>query len=83
VAIFYANSKYPKVPVKAIAITAFKESEFLPEPVSPCGACRQVLLEAEMRFDTPIKIILASSKKIFVIENAKALLPISFDKSQL
>jgi len=80
VAIFYANSQYPDVPVKAIAVSAFTKSDYLKNPIPPCGSCRQVLLETEIRFKKPIRIILAGKNKIQVIENAKSLLPINFDE---
>jgi len=83
VALFWANSQYPDVPVKAIAVTARKKQNFVENPVAPCGACRQVLLETETRFNKPIKVILVGEQKIEVIENAQSLLPINFDKSAL
>ncbi|NOZ47869.1 MAG: cytidine deaminase [Chlorobi bacterium] len=83
VAIFYANSKYPNVPVLKLATAVFSKSEFLDEPIPPCGSCRQVLLETELRFKIPIKIILAGKEKIRVIENAKSLLPLNFDNEYL
>ncbi len=83
VALFWANSQYPDVPVKAIAITARKAQKFIEKPVAPCGACRQVLLETEMRFNQPIKIILAGENRVDIIENAQSLLPINFDKDAL
>ena len=52
-------------------------------PISPCGACRQVLLETENRYDKPIKIILYGTDKIDVLENVKQLLPVSFGKDSL
>ncbi len=80
VAMFYANSKFPNVPVKAIAVSAATgDMKIIAEAVPPCGSCRQVLMETEIRFNKPIKIILAGSKKIAVLENAKSLLPIHFD----
>ncbi len=80
VAIFYANSKYPNIPVKAIAVTAFTNNQFIEKPLPPCGSCRQVIIETETRFKTPIKIYLVSKDKITVIEDAKTLLPINFDE---
>lgn len=83
VALFWANSQYPDVAVKSIAIIAQKNNKFIEKPVAPCGACRQVILETENRFKKDIKIILASSDKISVFENAHSLLPINFDKDAL
>ncbi len=83
VAVFYANSKYPDVPVKAIAVTAFTNNKFVETPVPPCGSCRQVLVETETRFNTPIKIYLVSETGITVIHDAKELLPLNFDESSL
>ncbi len=83
VAMFYANSQYPNVSVKSIAIAAYTNGKFLPEPITPCGSCRQVLLETEMRFKKNIEILLYGTKKIFKIENAVQLLPLCFEKKSL
>jgi len=82
-ALFYANSKYPDIPVVAIAVLAKNNGIYTEQPVGPCGSCRQVILETETRFKTPIKIIMVGSKKISVIENAKSLLPLSFSEEDL
>jgi cytidine deaminase len=83
VAMFYANSKYPDVAVKAIAIAAYTNGNFLSEPVTPCGSCRQVLLETEMRYEKDICTVLYGTEKTYVIENVKQLLPLCFEKSSL
>ncbi|MBN1251177.1 MAG: cytidine deaminase [Bacteroidales bacterium] len=83
VALFYANSEYPDVPVLSIAVAVKTNFGFIETPAPPCGSCRQVLLETETRFKTPIKIILAANEKIQIIEDAKSLLPINFDDSFL
>ena len=81
VAMFYANANYPDVPVKTIAICAYVNSKLLNEPVPPCGSCRQVLLESEIRFNSPIRIILIGESKILIIDNAKQLLPLNFNNN--
>ena len=83
VAMFYANAQYPGVPVNMIAITAHTNGKFLETPVTPCGACRQVLLETEMRFEKNIVILLYGTTEVYQIENVRQLLPLCFEKSSL
>lgn len=83
VAMFYANSQYPEVAVKIIAIAAFTKGQFLSEPITPCGACRQVLLESENRYNKNIKVLLYGTDKTYLLENVKQLLPLSFGMSSL
>ena len=47
VATFYANSVYPNEKVVAIAIAAWSNGKFTDDVITPCGGCRQVLLETE------------------------------------
>jgi cytidine deaminase len=77
-ALFYANANYPEIPVEAIAISARYNNRLVGEPVKPCGGCRQVLLETEMRFNHPVRIILDGQNSIFVFEGIDLLLPMSF-----
>ena len=83
VAMFYANAQFPDVPVKTIAIAANTNENFLPVPVTPCGSCRQVLLETEMRFEKDITILLYGTECVYQLENVKQLLPLCFEKSSL
>jgi len=78
-AAFYASSQYPQVPFTRIAITAINPIQKLDRPVSPCGNCRQALLEYELKFNQDIEVILAGEEgEIFVIQSIKDLLPCSF-----
>ena len=45
VALFYAGATYPGVAVKTLAIIARNGEEWVKDPVTPCGACRQVMYE--------------------------------------
>ncbi len=78
VAIFYAGSQYPDIPVTSIAIVAMQEGSIQDDPVTPCGGCRQVLCEKEAQGGTPIEMILYGNKKIQVIQRATDLLPLPF-----
>ena len=77
-ALFYANSRYPDQPVDMLAIAARNESGFVATPVTPCGACRQVILETEQRFKRSVRILLYGESEILLIEGIKDLLPLSF-----
>lgn len=83
VALFYANAEYPNEAVESLAVTVIVNNKYINEPIPPCGACRQVIVETEKRFKKPIKIIMAGQNRIDVVENAMALLPFSFDESFL
>jgi len=78
VALFYANSRFPNVPVKAIAVNSAVNGKNNDEPAFPCGNCRQVLLECENRFGKPIKVIMGGVKNIKIVNSVKDLLPLSF-----
>lgn len=82
--LFYANSQHPQQAVKALAIAArTSEGHWTETPISPCGACRQVMTETENRFGKPMKVLLCSAQEVFVIESAKDLLPVSFGSEEL
>jgi cytidine deaminase len=78
VALFYANANY-KEKVKTIVIVS--KGDLIPDNqvISPCGSCRQVILESEKRQGTPIKIVLVSqNKSVYVFNSILDLLPFGF-----
>ena len=83
-AVFYAGSRYPDQPIRRLCIAARDTNgQFLPRPISPCGACRQVLLEAEQRAGGNIEVLLYGTEGIYCIRSIKDLLPLGFDESFL
>jgi cytidine deaminase len=84
VAIFHASSQYPGVKVSAIAVSARSSKQILDKPVTPCGACRQSMSEYEVKFSSPIKIIMGGEKgPVYVGRSISDLLPLSFTSKQL
>ena len=79
------GSSQPDVAPVAIAVAAWREEDqqFLENPISPCGVCRQVLVETEKRYGHPIRVLLYGRNGIFEVETASALLPLRFDGDAL
>lgn len=77
-AIFAAQAQRPDQPIVKLAIAARNESGFMANPVSPCGSCRQVILEMEERYNQPIRILLYGTNGVYLIDSVRDLLPLCF-----
>lgn len=77
-AIFAAQANYPEQPITAIAIAAKNENGLLDEPITPCGSCRQVMLEIEDRYKRPLRILLYGQNGVYIVNTVKDLMPLSF-----
>ena len=79
VALGSVHSQYPGAVVKSIAVTAKNPKQAVIEPVAPCGACRQVLLEYEQKQGSPLQVIMfGESGKVVICESSEQLLPMVF-----
>ena len=77
VAIFSAKSQFPDKKVDKIVVTTELTTS---SPVSPCGACRQVLIEYELTQNQPIELIMKSGdSKVWKFKSVKDILPFAFD----
>jgi cytidine deaminase len=78
------SSQYPDAQIISIAISYKNENGKSNHPISPCGICRQSLLEYEHRMKSPIRLILGGMEgKIFVVSQAAFLLPFAFTGDEL
>ena len=81
--LFAANANNPTTAVLALAVACYTNGHFTSDPASPCGACRQVMLETEHRFGVPMKVLLYGARECYVFESAKDLLPVCFTSESL
>ncbi len=80
-ACFYAHARYPEARFKMIAVAARgTDGEFQAEPVAPCGACRQALLEYETLAGAPVPVLLVGREKIYRLPSVASTLPFAFSE---
>jgi cytidine deaminase len=73
------SSIHPDSAVETIAISYHNLEGSSGQPASPCGLCRQSLVEYEQRMKHPIRLLLSGQQgKVIVLDSVKNLLPFSF-----
>lgn len=78
-ALFAAGAQHPGTAPVAIAISARNSSGNFPDaPISPCGVCRQAMIETETRYNRELTILLIGKKSIYKIKGIRSLMPLSF-----
>lgn len=79
VAMFAAMAKFPGVAFEALAVTAFSATKNIDEPVAPCGACRQVMVEVEQLSKRPLRVLCqGETGPIFAFDGIESLMPFIF-----
>ena len=79
-----ASTLYPKIAIDTIAISYNNNNGDSNHPISPCGICRQSLVEYEERTRQPIRLILSGMQgKVYIIKQSGFLLPLSFGSEDL
>ena len=82
-AAWQASALHPGMRMKKIAVAARNvglggaDAAFQGSPISPCGACRQALLEYEHLYGD-IEVILYGADSIYIFPSISSLLPFSF-----
>lgn len=82
-AVFAAQANYPDQHITTLAIAARNVNGLLAQPISPCGACRQVILEIEERYKKLVRILLYGTEGVYVVSSVKDLLPLCFIDSSM
>lgn len=82
VALFTAGA-VGQTPIEALMVVA-KNAQGEIADAFPCGACRQVILEYDVKQDQPIRVLIQASDQQFLeVEDSKSLLPFAFSSKTL
>ena len=78
-AMFAAGARYPDKDMQSIAIAGGVMGRLAREPVTPCGACRQVMAQYQAKSGKPMSVIMISADKVWKFEKVDDILPLIFD----
>jgi cytidine deaminase len=79
-----AANLFPGVAPLIIAVAIRNSNQVIDRPGLPCGACRQVICETEMKNNQQMRVVLqGETGPIYVFDNGLDLLPLAFDKTFL
>ena len=79
VTLFSVQAQYPGVAVEAIAVTAHSEKTLVDEPIAPCGACRQVMVEVEKLSQCKLRILCqGETGSVMAFDGIETLMPFIF-----
>lgn len=83
VAIFSASAEYPgRIIEKVLVVAKDKDGGF--RPVTPCGGCRQVMLEYEYIQSHPVRVLMMNQEEVFMeFADIRSLLPMGFNRDQM
>ena len=82
VALFAAAATHPGKKIDTIAVVADPKGSNA--TVSPCGSCRQVMMEYQRLQDLSFRVITGALKgKVIVLDDVRSLLPLAFFDADL
>lgn len=81
VAMFAAAAHYPQQPIAMLAISASHQGQAVDEPVTPCGGCRQVMLEYRLKHGRSFPVIMVGARRIVKLD-MESLLPFGFGSAE-
>lgn len=80
-ACYYAHARYPHARFVRVAVAANgTDGKPVAEPVAPCGACRQALLEYEKLAGRNVEVILIGAERVYILPSVASLLPFAFSE---
>jgi cytidine deaminase len=75
---------HPNIAIDTMAISYDSKTLKSDHPISPCGMCRQALVEYETRTTKPIRLVLSGQQgKVIIVNTVSSLLPFAFTSGEL
>lgn len=78
-AMFYANASNPDKDMVSIAVAGGRGEGLCDSPATPCGACRQVMAEYQVKSGKPMSVLLVGGGYILKFDCVESVLPFIFD----
>ena len=84
VLLYYCRAHFPDMIIKKMAVSVRAIHAIIKEPITPCGACRQVMVEYERNQNSDIPIFLKGEVgEIYELNSISDLLPLAFKTDAL
>ena len=78
-AMFSAGAAYPDKAMVSIALAGGVMGRLAKAPATPCGACRQVMAQYQLKGGKPMSVIMVGDGKIWKFDRVDDILPLIFD----
>ena len=78
-AMFSAGATYPDKAMVSIAIAGGVMGRLAKAPATPCGACRQVMAQYQLKGGKPMSVIMVGDGQIWKFDKVDDILPLIFD----
>ena len=78
-AMFHAGATYPDKAMVSLAIAGGVMGRLAKAPATPCGACRQVMAQYQLKGGHPMSVIMIGDGTIWKFDRVDDILPLIFD----
>lgn len=78
-AMFSAGASHPDEAMVSIALAGSSDGVLTGTPATPCGSCRQVMAQYQLKGGQPMSVIMVGADRIWKFDRVDDILPLIFD----